>query len=346
MQEAKLLTMPSQPQQQHPQENSGEKVSICWASDYYQAKWIGIGNAYGYYTHERMMREYTGQIATISDDAPVVVHIQTADKFKRIDGKKNYLFSMFEAESLPATYVKGINEADHLIVPCEHNKRLFQKYTDKPIDVCHEGVDTAVYTFKERTFSIPFRFLWIGAPNPRKGWEETMTAWKYGGFDKVKEIELYVKTTLGDINEKKANIIFDSRNMTKDELVALYHSAHCFLFPTRGEGWGLTLSEAMATGIPCIATRYSGTADFFDSYVGYTLKYKMFNFNLQAYQLRADMATPDVEDLMQKMAYVFTHYKEAKQKGRLASRRIQHYFTWPRAAQRLVEIIKNSNMVQ
>lgn len=324
--------------------DTAKKVSICWASEYYQQKWTGIGNAYGYYTHERRMFEHTSQIASIDDDAPVAVHIQTADKFKRIDGKKNYLFSMFEAEQLPATYVKGINEADHLIVPCKHNKRLFEKYTDKPVDVCHEGVDTSVYTFKEREFPKrkPFRFLWIGAPNPRKGWEELTTAWKFGGFDKAKEVELYVKTTVGDIYEKKENVIFDSRNYTTRELVDLYHSAHCFLFPTRGEGWGLTLSEAMSTGIPCIATRYSGTADFFDSYVGYEISYKMFNFNLQAYQLRADMATPSVDDLIQKMAYVYHNYNEARRKGRLASRRIHHYFTWPKAAQRLVEIISNS----
>lgn len=338
MQTATILKFPDPARPQ----KSEEKVRLCWASEYYQAKWIGIGNAYGYFTHERRMFEYVGKIAMIDDNAPVAIHIQTADKFKRIEGKKNYLFTMFEADQIPASYVRGVNEADHIIVPCTHNRRVFAQYTDKPIDVCHEGVDLNVYTFKQRKFSIPFRFLWIGAPNPRKGWEEMMTAWKCGGCTGVKEIELYVKTTLGDLYEQKANVIFDSRNMSLDELRDLYHSAHCFIFPTRGEGWGLTLSEAMATGLPCIATRYSGTADFFDNYVGYTIQYKMFNFNLEAYQLRADMATPDVADLINQMNHVFNHYKEALQKGKKAAERIRHYYTWPRAAQRLVEIIKET----
>jgi len=324
-----------------------KRIKICWATEFFRAKdrsqtWVGIGNAYGYYTHERRMFEHVSKIADMDFNAPVAVHIQTADKFHRIEGKKNYLFTMFEAEQIPATYVRGVNEADHLIVPCTHNQRLFARYTDKPIDVCHEGVDFSVYTFKERKFSIPFRFLWVGAPNPRKGWEEMTCAWKFGGFDRAKEVELYIKTTLGNMYERKANIIFDSRNMTLEQLRDLYHSAHCFIFPTRGEGFGLTLAESMATGLPCIATRYSGTADFFDDYVGYTLKYKMFNFNLEAYQLRADMATPSVEDLINQMSYVFNHYSKARQKGRLAARRIQKYFTWPLAAQRLVEIIRSS----
>jgi len=31
----------------------------------------------------KIMREYTGQIADITNDAPVVLHIQTADRFKK-----------------------------------------------------------------------------------------------------------------------------------------------------------------------------------------------------------------------------------------------------------------------
>lgn len=315
---------------------------ICWASEYFEDPLFGIGNGYGYYTHERMMRKYTGEIADIDNYSPVAVHIQTADKFKYIEGKKNYLFSMFEAEQLPATYIKGINEADHLIVPCKHNKRLFEKYTDKPVDVCHEGVDVEVFTFQERRFTVPFRFLWIGAPNKRKGWEELMTAWKMGGFDRAGDVELYIKTTLGDLYERKGNVIFDSRDMGTPALVDLYHSAHCFLFPTRGEGFGLPLAEAMATGLPCIATRYAGTADFFDDYVGYTIGHKLFTYHLTDYDLHTDMASPSVNDLISQMIYVVRHYKKALIKGRMAERRIRRYFTWQKAAQRLVDVVEQS----
>ena len=41
---------------------------------------------------------------------------------------------------------------------------------------------------------------------------------------------------------------------TEDELVELYRRAACLLFPTRYEGFGLPVAEALATGTPVVAT--------------------------------------------------------------------------------------------
>jgi glycosyltransferase involved in cell wall biosynthesis len=259
------------------------------------------------------------------------------------------LFTMFEGERIPETFVQGSKKAQHIIVPCRQNKRVYEQYIPEiPIDVCHEGCDVDFYAYKERKFpkntaKTPFRFLWVGAPNPRKGYEEIIVAWKWSGADMNPNVELYIKTTMTGTVEKKKNVIWDSRDFTLEGLRDLYYDAHCFVFPTRSEGWGLTLTEAMATGCPCIATRYSGPEDFFDSYVGYCIDYRLQHYYLEPYNLHTEMAAPSIEHLIEQMAYVVAHYTEAKVKARKAAERIRHKFTWPKAAQRLVQILNESN---
>jgi len=50
--------------------------------------------------------------------------------------------------------------------------------------------------------------------------------------------------------------------LPQQQLDALYEQADCLVSLHRAEGFGLTLAEAMALGIPVIATGYSGNLDF------------------------------------------------------------------------------------
>jgi glycosyltransferase involved in cell wall biosynthesis len=300
------------------------------------------GNGYGYTIHARMMRQEVSKLIELTPDADKAMIITSCDKYlTKVPDKKNFLFSMFELANIPRSYAVNIQKAEHLIVPSNFCKDLFEQYYDGPISVCQEGVDADIFTYKKREFSEPFRFLWIGAPNPRKGYEEmTIISESVRG---APDIEIYLKTTVTGELKQYGNVIFDSRDITTKELVELYHSAHCFILPSRGEGWGLTLCEAMATGLPCIAPKHTGHSMFFSDYVGYPCKYEQKSVYEPNYELETKAYFPDTIDIIELMWKVYTHYDEALAKGKLASERIRNKFTWKQAAERMVRILEGVN---
>lgn len=357
-------------------------MKLCWGSDFFN-----VGNAYGYSIHNRMMREHVGQIAEITDDAPVALTICSGDKFRPVPGKKNFLFTMFETPEIPQSYIDNLPLADHIVVPCQWLKIVFAKYTDRPISWCWEGVDPEKFAFIERQAprgGSRFRYLWVGAPNPRKGYQVVTQFAKV--VEKIAHVELYLKTTTPKktpneeirkwarenwkslierygpddaeaqlqvmlkrediagkihVQGRYQNIIVDTRDIAFEELIGLYHSAHCFLLPTLGEGFGLTLCEAMATGLPCVATSVTGTKDFFDSEVGYPIRYQWTARRLEQYDLNTHVAMPDANDFVKKAVKVFSNYPKALRKGQAGADRIRSKFIWAKAAERLVEILKN-----
>lgn len=49
---------------------------------------------------------------------------------------------------------------------------------------------------------------------------------------------------------------------SKNDVMMLYRAADAGVFPYFGEGWNLPLIEAMACGLPCVATYYSGPTEY------------------------------------------------------------------------------------
>lgn len=347
-----------------------------------------VANALGYNTHNAYMRKYSKRIMDFDPDAEIVLHIVPADHFKPVPNKINVLFTMWEFMKLPASYMTGINRADAVIVPSSFCRDLFRPHTTNKVYVCHEGIEDELYPYHPRKLpdvkqNEKFRFLWVGAPNPRKGYPFILEAIKI--FETVPFVEVYLKTTMPKLNwretivnawrrrkeiftdgEKRVafnrmlrripkpsmqnrvqhlgkhkNIIMDTRKLPFEQLRDLYNSAHCFILPTMGEGWGLTLCEAMATGCPSIATAVTGCADFFNEDVGYPLQYKIVEQDLANYGVKAKGYIPSTQDLVNKMAYVMSNYAEALRRGRKASDSVHKSFTWEQSAHRLDFILRD-----
>ena len=309
----------------------------------------GLGNALGYTTHERTLHRYVSKIADLTPDAEAALTIISPEQYVNPPQPYiNFLFTMFEGTTLPDIYIENMARADFLIAPSTWVKERFNQYfPPEKTFVCPHGVESIFHYYKR---SFPklgelFVYLWVGAPNPRKGYEPIIMIWQEMGFNNNPAVLLYMKTTKLGKFERRGNVILDSRKLSIHQLYGLYKRAHCFIMPTQGEGFGLTACEAMRTGLPCIVTHYSGITDFFDEQVGYLVGYEMgegvVTFPGTKMRHKTMVAKPKMEDILNHMLYVYENYNIALKKGKKASERISQNFTWPRSAKILIDGIKD-----
>jgi glycosyltransferase involved in cell wall biosynthesis len=261
----------------------------------------------------------------------------------RMENPVKIIFTMFESDKIPDEWVDYLKEADKVIVPSHWCMEVFAK-SGINAQVIPLGIDESIFTpverpLKEETHE-PFYFLHYNAFNVRKGFLELLNAFKKE-FDPSEPVRMIFKTSLDQIPlplspQQYPNIIIEKGQLEELKLVELLHKADCFVFPSRGEGFGMTPLEAMATGLPVIVPNAHGISEYFDSECMYDVKYQADTPAIYYKYKNQDvghMITCDVDDLARQMRYVYTHQKEAREKGRKAAIHARNYTFAKTAAQ-------------
>ena len=169
-------------------------------------------------------------------------------------------------------------------------------------------------------------------------------------FRGQEDVKLVLKNTLPffPVPLNIPNVTYISATYDREQMRQMLLDADCFVFPTRGEGFGLTPLEAMATGSPSIVTGWSGVTEFIDKKDTLILKYQLVRSHdfdsiyKDYYQPGEDSgywAEADFEDLKAKMRWAYEHQKEAKEMGKRAAQRIAHEWTWSQKVDDLIRII-------
>jgi glycosyltransferase involved in cell wall biosynthesis len=121
-----------------------------------------------------------------------------------------------------------------------------------------------------------------------------------------------------------------NRELPHYQLATLYRSADCYVSTTRGEGWGLPLLEAMACGLPAIATNWGGHTAILDPADSYPLRIRGTTpaVALCPYYTGFSWADPDPDHLAELLRYVYAHRDEARARGLRAAERVHKTLTW------------------
>ncbi|RNF27418.1 mannosyltransferase-like protein [Trypanosoma conorhini] len=208
-----------------------------------------------------------------------------------------------------------------------------------------------------------FRFLTVMKWEGRKGWDVLLKAyWKaFGPTSPLHHhVSLYLKVSWirrysggandNNIHELIANwsrrhlpgftsmkdfphlaFLGGDGYLSERALRQLYCSADVFVFPTRGEGWGLPATEAMAMGVPVLSTNWGGAAAFMSPNATFAipvdgleetpegLGYDTFPGN--------KWAVPSVRGAAAMMRYLVEHPDHARAVGQRGRRHIESHFS-------------------
>lgn len=245
-----------------------------------------------------------------------------------VDGTRLWAFNMIETNKVAPAWVEKINQqCERLLVPCPPMIDIYkQSGITIPVDWIPLGVDLFDVPEVEETlpdhWELPrgetFNFLAYSYGGARKGGDIAIKAF-LNGFEGdfryrliIKAREGYEKSWLARSMDHPQIDVIGGRQ-SEAEWRALQRRAHCFLFPSRGEGWGLPPRELTMAGVPTIATQWLGMWDV-DQW-GIPLRYTRMTLcefdDYQANAKDANWTEPDPEHLTEQMHWVVNNYLAA-----------------------------------
>lgn len=239
-----------------------------------------------------------------------------------------------------------INEhTEQLIVPCQHNKELFEACGVKvPVTVIPYGLDTDIWPFHEREERDTFTVVLYGDLTERKGPFEAVVAFQRA-FPKERNVRLILKTQYGHLGRGHMPLIRDDRivvineTWSRSQLIRLLHDADCFLWPSKGEGFGLPPLQAMLTGLPVVMTTHTGMAEYYDPKYFYEIR----TAGMQEAPLYGRWYVPDVDHAAEQLRYVYEHRKEVLRKAKAGAAYVRKKFSMTQFAKRLSEFLDTLN---
>ncbi len=194
-----------------------------------------------------------------------------------------------------------------------------------------------------------FCFLHVSSCFPRKGADVLLEA--YGKtFSSTDDVTLIIKTfpnphneihsLLADCRSRKSDyphVVVLEGDLSESDLKALYQQCNVLVAPSRAEGFGLPMAEAMLSGIPVVTTNWGGQLDFCNEETAWLVDYTFTRADTHFGLFASVWAEPDVDSLARTMLMLRKSPRILlRAKAQAGRRLLLDEYKWSDVAARLV----------
>jgi glycosyltransferase involved in cell wall biosynthesis len=298
-------------------------------------------------THSELLSQQNADICSRNIYPPRV-----ADMVSRVNLLHCY---GWEESGYPFGWVQDFNNKLHgiSVMSSYVEKVLIDNGVSVPLANVGIGISHWTNTIADPNFTInakAYRFLHVSSCFPRKGADLLLQA--YGkAFRASDNVTLIIKTFPNPHNEihtwldnaKQSrsdypDVIILEDELDQSQLKGLVQQCQVLVAPSRGEGFGLPIAEAMLSGLEVIATGWGGQSDYCTNetawLIDYDFQYADTHFGLH----ESVWANPHVDHLAELMLQVYhLPQQQIGQRARKGSSRLLKEFTWRDVAQRVVD---------
>ena len=256
--------------------------------------------------------------------------------------KTKVVYTGVDTTDEAGNFVVNGNKADFLLTPSNISKTRIQNMgVTKPIFVVPHGIDPKVFTYTPKIKEDKFKFLYVGECSDRKGIFHTLEAF-IDLFKNNNNVELHIKSNDSMLfynSQEVKNIIKDHKNIFwhisndgHDKVMDLYRSCHAYVYPSRGDSFGMTILEAIACGLPTIATSEPGSTEL--------IKDRYYNVSTKSVSVKnhpwfkGEWGEPNVKDLIKHMKHIYDNYDSIVKSGVLKenSDYVRENYSWEKIA--------------
>lgn len=264
----------------------------------------------------------------------------------------------WEESGIPAAWVAQFNHSLNLITTVSRfvAKVLIDNGVRAPVVVVGNGCDnfrnTAPVAIDVDLGHGKTRFLHVSSGFPRKGIDVLLAAWSQA-FTRDDDVTLVIKTfpnlhncvqeMVGALRQDRpdaAEIVVIDRDVGPGEIVWLYIQCQALVAPSRGEGFGLPVAEAMLHELPVIVTGHGGMLEFCNEETAWLVDYQFATPKTHFGLYSSAWTEPSVPDLARALKEVQAASPEMRaQRGKAARRTIETLFTWKATAHRTQQAV-------